>query len=76
MPDTTVTYEVATAPKRQQETSGIPTLLEVAPGGGIFYDVAPDGEHFVMLQLSDAASTLLHVVVDWLSEVERLVPTD
>ena len=39
MPDTTVTYEVATAPKRQQETSGIPTLLEVAPGGGIFYDV-------------------------------------
>jgi hypothetical protein len=40
---------------------------------GLYYDVAPDGERFVMVQ--ETMPTQIHVVQNWFSELERLVPT-
>jgi len=39
------------------------------------YDVSADGERFVMV-VSDNSSTELHVVLNWFSELERLVPSN
>ena len=58
---------------------GMPRLL--FEGGYVMnpnapsYDVSPDGQHFVMIR-TDEASTLteIHVVLNWLQELERLVP--
>ncbi len=42
------------------------------------YDVSADGEHFVMIDLSESASPPeeLVVVQNWHQELERLVPTN
>jgi Tol biopolymer transport system component len=39
-----------------------------------FYDVLPDGEHFVMVQ--EEPQTRLHVVLNWSEELKRLAPTN
>jgi Tol biopolymer transport system component len=59
---------------------GTPAMLfeksYVTSEGDQFYDVAPDGQRFVMLkpnQPRDAGSIV--VVQDWTRELERLVPT-
>lgn len=44
--------------------------------GGMGYDVSPDGERFVMLQLKEGSSSHINVVVNWTEEFERLVPTE
>ena len=38
------------------------------------FDVTPDGEHFVMIE--DPPGSHLEVVLNWFTELERLVPTD
>ena len=38
------------------------------------YDVSPDGQRFVMVK-DDAASGRLNIVLNWLEELKRLVPT-
>ena len=45
---------------------------------GHTYDVAPDGERFVMIRESetDLAGSEIIVIQNWLEELERLVPTD
>ena len=44
------------------------------------YDVAPDGESFIMIRPTEdtgiTAPTEIRVVVNWLEELERLVPTE
>jgi serine/threonine-protein kinase len=41
------------------------------------FDVAPDGERFVMVKASEqAAQIYLTVVLNWFEELKRLVPTD
>jgi len=65
------------------------TLFEASWGGpGRFsateiirsYDLAPDGQRFVMIvnppQLKQQPVTSIHVVLNWLEELKRLVPTD
>jgi len=39
------------------------------------YDVSPDGERFVMVK-DDSASGRINVVLNWLEELKRLVPTN
>ena len=60
-------------------TVGKPQQLFEGPyargqGGGHWYDVAPDGQRFVMVR-TDHPPLQLRVVVNWLEELERLVPT-
>ncbi len=44
--------------------------------GNRFYDVFPDGEHFIMVQSDDSSgATELNLVQNWAEEVERLAPT-
>ncbi|TDI46122.1 MAG: hypothetical protein E2P02_05790 [Acidobacteria bacterium] len=43
------------------------------------YDVAPDGEHFLMIKLNAAvqdSTPELILVQNWFEELERLAPTD
>ena len=41
------------------------------------YDVAPDGERFVMLQsIEGMRGYEIAVVLNWFEELKRLVPTD
>ena len=57
-------------------------MLFEQPGyynGSRHYDVAPDGQRFLMLKLQgDAASTPPQIVVvkNWFEELKRLVPTN
>ena len=46
--------------------------------GGRNYDVAPDGERFLMIKPveSDSAAPEIIVVQNWFEELQRLVPTD
>ncbi len=46
----------------------------VAPRRLPNYDVSPDGERFVMVK-DDSASGRINVVLNWLEELKRLVPT-
>jgi serine/threonine protein kinase/Tol biopolymer transport system component len=39
------------------------------------YDVAPDGQRFVVLT-APAAPARLHIILNWFEELERLAPTD
>jgi serine/threonine-protein kinase len=41
---------------------------------GPYYDVAPDGEHFVLVQ--EAPPTQIHVVLNWFEELKERVPTN
>ena len=42
------------------------------------YDIAPDGQRFLMIKLRDVSqvSSQINVVVNWTEELKRLVPTD
>ena len=43
-------------------------------GGNPYYDVAPDGARFVMLENTDASNQKqVHVVLNWAEEVRRLM---
>jgi len=52
-------------------------VLDPSPVGGPNYDVSPDGERFVFVE-QDAAelASNITVVLNWFSELERLVPAD
>jgi hypothetical protein len=45
-------------------------------GGTPSYDVFPDGQHFVMIEVDQEASRITHfnVVLNWFEELRRLVP--
>ena len=43
---------------------------------GHTYDIAPDGEKFLMIRNSGMASNHINVVLNWFEELKRLVPTD
>ena len=49
--------------------------IDPVGGDAINYDVTADGQRFVMIR-EDERSRKLHVVVNWLEELERLVPTE
>ena len=41
------------------------------------YDVAPDGQRFLMVEpVEGTQSTQINVVLNWLDELKRLVPVD
>ncbi len=41
------------------------------------YDIAPDGERFVMVQIPTSTERgQLEIVFNWFEELERLVPTN
>ncbi len=44
--------------------------------GGAFYDVTPDGQKLLMVQMQDTGSTQINVVLNWFEELKRLVPTN
>ncbi len=56
-----------------------PTKLHEQPfdrsgyGFGTYYDVSPDGEHFLVV--ADRSTTEFQVVFNWFQELERLAPT-
>ena len=56
------------------------SYLSMADTGNvsITYDVAPDGQHFAMIDRGAAGDLAgeLYVITDWSTELERLVPTD
>ena len=65
-------------PSRPRELFRGP-FLSPATIGGITrtYDVAPDGEHFLMLEMGGGGGELeLRVVLNWFEELKRLVPTE
>ncbi len=61
--------------------AGTPRLLFegsylAGTGNRAFYDVTPDGQRFVMVQTQQGAgATPIHVVLNWIEELKRLVPT-
>jgi len=64
--------------------------IRISRSGGLFedsysasgetpsYDVLPDGQHFVMIEVDREASriTQFNVVLNWFEELKRLVPTN
>ena len=40
------------------------------------YDVAPDGQRFLMIKQELAERTQINVILNWFEELKRLVPTD
>ena len=50
----------------------------VVLGSGQNYDVAPDGQRFLMIKdaVADQVSTNLIVVWNWVDELRRLLPTE
>lgn len=49
-----------------------------APFGTANYDVAPDGQRFLMIKASkqtQAAPTQINVVLNWIEELKQKVPT-
>jgi Tol biopolymer transport system component len=59
---------------------GTPQVLFEGPYSnvsGLSYDVAPDGQRFLVLQsqYDDSQVRELHVVTNWFEELKRLVPT-
>ena len=63
---------------------GAPELLfegdfSFYPAGGNprYYDIAPDGKHFVMIRREgESEVTEFRVVLNWFEELERLVPVN
>ncbi len=59
--------------------AGKPIQLFEARFAGVLYhsaeyDVAPDGQHFVMIQDVESWSTQIHVVQNWFEELKQRVP--
>jgi len=74
---------VAIGEKGDRLEPGTPTLLfegrfavSTVSGGDAWYDVSPDGKHFIMLKTEDAPNggAKFIVVQDWINELKRLVP--
>jgi hypothetical protein len=41
------------------------------------YDVAPDGQHFLMIESGEEeGGNQLHLVLNWFEELKRLAPTE
>lgn len=38
------------------------------------YDVAPDGDHFVMIREKESLSVRIHIVLNWAEELKEQVP--
>ena len=61
--------------------AGTPSLLfegqyHHEPGWRTNYDITPDGQRFLMIQLGEGARpTQINVVLNWFEELKRLVPT-
>lgn len=74
-----VAVPVQTSPRF---SAGLPQKLfsgpYVALGSGQSYDVAPDGQRFLMIKdaSADQVSTNLTVVWNWVNELRRLLPTE
>jgi Tol biopolymer transport system component len=45
------------------------------PAGLQYYDISPDGQRFLMIK-REQAPTQINVVLNWLEELKRLVPTN
>jgi hypothetical protein len=41
---------------------------------GTYYDVAPDGEHFVMFRQKESAPARIHVILNWAEDLKAKVP--
>jgi dipeptidyl aminopeptidase/acylaminoacyl peptidase len=77
--DKMMAVEVRTQPAF---SAGTPQLLftgryEISPNGTADYDVSPDGKRFLKIQptSSEQATTQINVVINWLEELKRRVPT-
>jgi serine/threonine-protein kinase len=60
-------------------SAGRPELLFTGPfeTGSPHFDISPDGSYFVMLEADpDARPTQIHVVVNWVADLKRLVTAD
>ncbi len=60
-------------------TAGKPRLLfETTPAMARYFDVAPDGQRFLMVQAGEqqAEANQINVVLNWFEELKRLVPTN
>ena len=78
--DKMMAVEITTQPTFR---AGTPTLLfegQYYHESGVDtanYDVTPDGQRFLMIQLGEPeAATQINVVLNWFEELKRLVPTD
>jgi hypothetical protein len=56
-------------------TFGNPETVSATPYFGN-YDISPDGQRFLRVKEVAAPTTELVVVLNWRSELKRLVPTD
>ena len=78
--DQMMAVEITTEPTF---SAGTPRLLfdgTSVPGGSLAnYDVAPDGQRFLMLkpvESETSAPTQIHVVLNWFEELKQRVPTN
>ena len=74
--DKMMAVEVATSPEVKLSAPRLLFEKQYAFGRGITianYDVTPDGQHFIMVK-DEAGAARLNVVLNWLSELERLAP--
>ena len=79
--DKMMAVDIATEPGLRP---GAPrTLFEISYGRpgpgekGAFYDVAPDRQRFIMIEQPEVqAFTQIHLVFNWLEELERRAPSD
>lgn len=75
-------YKMMSVPVETKATfkAGTPQLLfESSSYGGLGnYDVAPNGEHFVMITQEDANATPneLNVVLNWTEELKQRAPAE
>jgi len=74
---------VAVNTARPTFTMGTPTKLfegnfKSSLGIGANYDVTPDGQRFIMIELvkSETITRQINIVLNWFEELKRLVPTD
>lgn len=74
---------VAIGEKSDRLEPGSPTLLfegrfavSTVSGGDAWYDVSPDGKHFLMLKTEDTPNGGASIIIaqDWINELKRLVP--
>ena len=50
--------------------------FRLAPAVNSNYDVSPDGERFLMIRPTGDAPREIHVIVNWVQQLERLVPRE
>ena len=52
-----------------------PYLSSSLSAGYLYYDVTPDGQHFLMIKEDQKEPGQINVVLNWFEELKRLVPT-